>query len=204
MRSIGQASSSLLLLFGSLVVMIRTASAVRDYSFQIVIVNQNAPKSVCTDAEYDDLYERYIPTVIAVLADPKYDLKATSASEWRNSHSVVDVAAADAGNDSGNSDGSNRKERELQSQSCADYCRQYPYHCSSGYYNCIKRRQQRMLRSSSSERELTEADVIEIKTVTEGAMRGLLKKFANTSPYSTDCTKALLGATVSASVTLLS
>jgi len=157
-----------------------TASAIRDYNFEIHLVNQDAPKGTCTAVELDDFSNRFLPVLLSVLADPKYNLKATKESDW------------------GKSIPANRKERDLMTCS---YCTGPlfggdPYTCIN-YWHCIGRR---MLRS---QRELTEAEVLEIKTVTEGAMRGLVNKFANTSPYSADCTKALMGGTIGSTLAIL-
>jgi len=152
-----------------------TASAVRDYNFEIHIVNENAANTVCTNAELDDLSKQVIPTILSVLADPKYDLKPTQASDWKNYGSQPVP--------------NKRKERELCTALCTSYCATNPHLCDAWCpLGC-----RRMLRS---QRELTEAEVLEIKSNTEGSMRGLLNQFVNTSPYSKDCTKALTGATI--------
>jgi len=54
-----------------------------------------------------------------------------------------------------------------------------------------------------SQRELSDIEVLEIRSNTEGAMRGLLNKFANKSPYSKDRTKALIRATIGSALEIL-
>jgi len=175
-----------LLFFCSL---LTSASAARDYSFELHIVNENAANNVCTDAEFDDLSNRAIPTISSVLADPKYDLKPTKASDWVSNGS--------------NPKPNNRKERELCISSCQDrYCKSRnggtPYLCQIYCPGCSW-----LGRMLHSQRELSDIEVVEIKTNIDGAMRGLLNKFINTSPYSKDCTKALIGATIGSTLEIL-
>jgi len=165
-----------------------TASAVRDYSFQLSIANENAATNVCTDAESQDLENRVLPTILSVMANPKYDLKPTRESDWKRSKSHP---------------APNRKERELQYCSSCRYC-----HISQGgnQYLCdnfcrgCPLVNQRLLRS---QRELAAAKVSEIKSNTEGAIRGLLNKFANASPYWADCTNALIEATIGSTMDIV-
>jgi len=166
--------------------LLTTAFAVpREYGFGLSIANENTATIVCTDAELDDLANRVIPTILSVMADPKYDLKPTKESDWK----IYKAQSAPI----------NRKDRELQmsvAEQC-DYCRR-----TGAYYLCIGLPCgfRRLLRS---QRELSDIEVLEIRSNTEGAMRGLLNKFVNTSPYSKDCTKALIGATIKSSITII-
>jgi len=161
------------------------AFAARDYSFELHIVNENAVSNVCTDAESQDLSSRMIPTILSVLADPKYDLKPTQESDWKTYGSKPAL---------------NRKERDLQSGcTCNGYsCANFPYYCQT---TCSGKCSRLLLRSS--QRGLSDIEVLEIRSNTEGAMRGLLNKFANTSPYSKDCTKAIMGATIGSSLIII-
>jgi len=156
-----------------------TASAARDFIFQIIVGNENVASNVCTSVELEDLSSRMIPTILSVMADPKYDLKPTKESDWKISKSQ-------------SAPNNNRKERELVVCPCGV---NGAYICSGYGYTCRRR-----LRSG---RELSDIEVLEIKSNTEGAMRGLLNKFANTSPYSKDCTKALIGATIGSTLEIL-
>jgi len=160
MRFFSLASS--LLFFCSL---LTTTSAVRDYKFQLLIKNDNAPTNVCTDAESQDLSSQALSAILSVMAIPKYDLKPTTNADWTiNKSQAVAI----------------RKDRELQSCPCG----------GSNYYICVQYGwcDRRMLRS---ERELTEAEVLEIKTVAEGAIRGLLNNMvATSSTYSATCINA--------------
>jgi len=161
--------------------LLTTANAICDYNFELHIVNENAANTVCTDAEYDDLSNRALPTILAVLADPKYDLKPTKESDWKISTSKRAL---------------NRKEWQLLcSPACCAYCSdpilrvRYCSGCSC-----------RMLRS---ERELSDIEVLEIRSNTEGAIRGLLNKFANVSPYSANCINAVIGATIGSTLSIV-
>jgi len=157
-------------------------SAIRDYNFEIHLVNANVPMESCSAIEFDDLSNRFLPTLLAVLADPKYNLKATTESSWRKVGPGV----------------ATRKQRQLIACStCMQQTGGNTYLCYS-YYNCGGRR--RLLRS---ERELSDIEVVEIKTNTEGAMRGLLNKFSNASPYSATCTTALVGASIGSTLTIV-
>ncbi len=165
------------------------ASAAREYDFELHMVNENAANNVCTDAEFDDLSSRAIPTILSVLADPKYDLKPIKESNWKRNGSQP------------TSNNNNRKERQLGCSTCR-YCSSRtggnPYLCQAYCSGCPW-----LGRMLSSQRELSDAEVLEIKASTEGALRGLLNKFINTSPYSKDCTKALMEATIGSTLQIL-
>jgi len=163
--------------------LLTAASAIRDYNLEIHLVNENAPMESCSAIEFDDLSNRFLPTLLAVLADPKYNLKATTESSWRKVGPGVTPVT--------------RKQRQLIACStCMQQTGGNTYLCYS-YYNCYNRR---LLRS---ERELSDEEVLAIKMNTEGAMHGLLNKFSSASPYSANCTTALLEGTIGSTLALI-